>query len=153
MKAVEDRFDEKYITEPNSGCWLWTGWTRGKGYGVFTVDGVHVPAHRFSYERWVGKIPSGAVIDHLCRVPFCVNPQHLEAVTNQENVKRGALLKTHCPQGHPYSGDNLYLYNGRHRQCKTCRRDHGFRHFKKQRSDTGTAANTEASLTQKKVNP
>lgn len=124
----------KIATEPNSGCWLWTGTLNGNGYGEFyNGAGKKHLAHRISYQHYIGTIPSGKILDHTCRVRCCVNPQHLEPVTNQENVLRGALLKTHCPQGHPYSGDNLYLYKGKHRYCKTCIREHDARHQAKKR--------------------
>ena len=122
-KTALERFEDKYAPEPNSGCWLWLSSLRD-GYGTFRVGRKMVPAHRFSYEAQFGAVAEGLVLDHLCRVRCCVNPQHLEPVTNQVNVKRGAELKTHCPQGHPYSGENLYLYKGRHRICRKCTRLH-----------------------------
>lgn len=123
-KAVVDRFIDKVSPEPNSGCWLWTGSDTGPGYGQFWLNGKGVSAHRFAYELFVGKIPKGLVIDHLCRVGCCVNPVHLEPVTQAENVKRGLSgqhnrQKTHCPQGHEYSKDNTRIYNGK-RHCRVC---------------------------------
>ena len=88
--------------------------------------------HRFVYERLVGKIPEGLQIDHLCRVRHCANPAHMEAVTQRENILRGMspaaenARKTHCPQGHPYEGENLFTYNqGRFRRCRACDRERG----------------------------
>jgi len=110
-------------------CMEWLGKpTGGGGYGQFQ----RVPAHRWAYERWVGPIPAGLQLDHLCRNRLCVNPEHLEPVTCQENVLRGngtaARLArvTHCPKGHEYTDENTYLYQrGRlgqyHRACRTCR--------------------------------
>ena len=86
----QERFMDKVSPEPNSGCWLWTGYTL-KGYGRFGAGGRSagvVYAHRFSYEMHKGIIPVGLEIDHTCNVKSCVNPDHLEAVTHQENIQR-----------------------------------------------------------------
>lgn len=79
---IEDR---GYVT----ACWVWHGANNGLGYGVKTIGGKSVYVHRPYYECKYGIIPEGLEIDHLCRVPACVNPDHLEAVTRRENVRRG----------------------------------------------------------------
>lgn len=82
------------------------------GYGQFMHNYKNNRAHRISYEIHIGKIPETLVLDHLCRNPNCVNPHHLEAVTQGENTTRGNsisninIIKTHCPRGHPYSKEN-----------------------------------------------
>jgi hypothetical protein len=128
------RFEARTWPEPMSGCWLFDGGGSGKlGYGKHYMGrangrGVQVYAHRLSYEHHVGPIPEGLELDHLCRNPFCVNPQHLEPVTHLVNMQRGRTgwntrEKTHCPQGHPYEGDNLIAgRNGKYpaRRCRTC---------------------------------
>jgi len=83
-------FLSKISPEPNSGCWLWTGCCEEKGYATIYKDNWkgHRPAHRFSYETFVGPIPHGLHIDHKCRVRCCVNPDHLEPVTVAENNRR-----------------------------------------------------------------
>lgn len=122
------RFEEKFITEPNSGCWLWIGAIKNNGYGNFAYGNKFLLAHRFAYMALVGDIPNGYEIDHLCRVRCCINPDHLEAVTTRVNVLRSGSLsaknarKTHCPNGHPLSGDNLvghWLRKGM-RLCRIC---------------------------------
>lgn len=97
------------------------------GYGRLFAEGKNYQAHRLSYEVFVGPIPDGLFLDHLCRVTNCINPDHLEPVTPAENNKRGNgasginARKTHCKRGHPLSGDNLYFYGDRKaRQCRRC---------------------------------
>jgi hypothetical protein len=112
-------------------CWQWTKGKTNKGYGSFHPSkGSLVLAHRFSYELLVGPIPEGLVIDHRCRNRLCVNPDHLEPVTSGENTRRGFgistwnRIKTHCPQGHPYSAENTYLDPSRNgRRCRACARE------------------------------
>ncbi|WP_327169867.1 HNH endonuclease signature motif containing protein [Streptomyces subrutilus] len=117
-------------------CWLWQGATDRNGYGVFhhRQPGTNF-AHRLMYEALVGPIPQGLVIDHLCRVPACCNPDHLEPVTHAENVRRGrgvevsrrlAAARTHCPNGHLYE-DGSFRINERgpkkgRRRCLVCSR-------------------------------
>jgi len=105
------------------GCWIWRG-SRFKGYGCFSIGKRRTFAHRWAYEHWCGPIPAGLVIDHLCRVPACVNPMHLEPVTGAENISRGHhwyRSRTHCPRGHPYDAANTYRWRGG-RYCIACSR-------------------------------
>jgi hypothetical protein len=148
MKTLSERFEEKFTPEPNCGCWLWVGATSpsasGKHpYGIFTKDGKLRMAHRVSYEMAIGLIPDGLQLDHLCRMTLCVNPAHLEPVTPKENIRRGRtaeaarntqLSKTHCPHGHEYSGDNLYIKPNGRRECRQCVRDSGARYRAKQKA-------------------
>lgn len=126
------RFLEKTAPAAN-GCIEWTGGLNGVGYGQFYRGKKHagdtgkIYAHRWSYEFFVGPIPEGLHLDHLCRNPKCVNPEHLEPVTCRENLLRGTgvsarhAVKTHCPAGHPYAGDNLYRHPTKgQRYCRTC---------------------------------
>lgn len=109
-----------------SGCWLWTAALNSRGYPCFGIRGRSHLAHRVAYQALVGTIPAGLEMDHLCRVPRCVNPAHLEAVTREENVRREmvAILPTHCPRGHAYTAENTYVKhrsNGQiNRTCRTC---------------------------------
>jgi len=108
-------------------CWTWKGTTLN-GYGTFYDGKKSVFAHRQSYELIKGNIPDGLQLDHLCRNRLCVNPEHLEPVTCKENINRGNTGdnqrdKTHCPQGHPYSGENLRITSLGYRECRICSRE------------------------------
>ena len=110
-----------------SGCWEWTGGTKGRGYGSFRMDGRMQAAHRVSMLLHGREIPDGLVVDHICRNVRCVNPDHLRAVDQRTNVYENSdapakhnALKTHCPHGHPYSGANLILRKDQ-RVCRECK--------------------------------
>lgn len=89
----EQRFKDKVDQANPSDCWIWQGKDTGTGYGQFYVPDRRVLAHRWSYEHFVGPIPDGLHIDHLCRNRACVNPKHLEPVTAAENVRRAYLAR------------------------------------------------------------
>lgn len=129
MDSIEAMREEgRYIVDPDTGCWNWTGPLRGKGYGVLHINGKRFIAHRWFYERLVGPIPLGLCLDHLCRNKRCVNPAHLEPVTNRENVLRGIgetaqnSAKTYCPKGHEYTPENTRIGHHGSRQCRECDR-------------------------------
>jgi hypothetical protein len=131
---------DKYEVLPN-GCWRsfckpqLTGYVRvcrredGKKVGRML--------HRIFYELHKGPIPAGMTLDHLCRNRGCINPDHLEPVTQRENLMRSPLAparinseKTHCPQGHPYEGDNLVINNKGQRTCRICLNAAQARHYR-----------------------
>jgi hypothetical protein len=129
--AVLERLMEKVSPEPNSGCWLWTGCANRFGYGRFRIDGHMRVAHRVVYEAHKGSVPDGLVLDHLCRVRCCVNPDHLEPVTKIENDRRGISgavcaaryrAMTHCSNGHEFTPRNTRLFvDGEGITCRACR--------------------------------
>lgn len=75
------------------GCLIWTLTLTEKGYGRLNVNGIMIKAHRLSYTMFYGKIPKNKVIDHLCRNRACINPAHLQAVSNKTNIRRGKVVK------------------------------------------------------------
>lgn len=118
-------FWAKVAVNPDTGCWLWTASVRRRGYGRFGSKGDQRAAHRVAYEALVGPIPEGLQIDHLCRVTRCVNPEHLEPVTQRENVRRGhnsPATRTQCPHGHEYTASNTMVNCMGWRVCFTCNR-------------------------------
>ncbi len=114
-----ERFWSK--VDRSNECWFWLAYKDKHGYGQFRLNGKTAYAHRVSYEWHKGDIPPNKSIDHICRNPSCVNPQHLEVVTQLENVHRGVALKgtrTYCVNGH------LRAKEGKaHRSCKRCIND------------------------------
>ncbi len=126
--TTEQRFWEK--VEKTATCWLWTGALQPNGYGRFQ----NYLAHRYAYELLVGPIPSGLTIDHVktrgCKHRNCVNPAHLEPVTQKVNNARGVgaavtkarhAAKTHCKLGHEFTIENTYIKPDGRRSCKACK--------------------------------
>lgn len=123
--TIENIFKNIKITD----CWEWQGWINRAGYGELTIAGIKWRAHRWFYKFYKGEIPEGLDLDHLCANKRCVNPEHLEAVPHQVNIKRAydrMPRKTHCHNGHALEGKNLYVYTEKSgktwRGCKTCRK-------------------------------
>jgi HNH endonuclease len=157
---IEPRFTNKYAMDADTGCWVWIAATDKHGYGLFTKPAAiwkpgtarHWMAHRYCYEMHRGPIPEGLVLDHLCRNTSCVNPDHLEAVTHGENLRRGAgtgmdlwdgsppgvkakSLMTTCAYGHEYTEANTYRRPGTTwRQCRKCINDAVWRYEQRKRA-------------------
>lgn len=126
--STEDRFWSKVV--PTGFCWEWTGRTQKRtGHGRFSpTHSTTIGAHRFAYELLVGPVPDGQQLDHLCRNPPCVNPDHLEPVTARENVLRGFGItadqsrRIRCPAGHEYTPENTRVSKRGFRNCRACAR-------------------------------
>lgn len=124
------KFWERCMPEPMSGCWLWTGATSVQGYGVmWNGRQDQALAYRVAYLALRGELPAPPLqLDHLCRTRGCVNPAHLEPVTQRENILRGAspsaiaATVTHCPKGHPYDERNTKIRPDGSRECRVCHR-------------------------------
>lgn len=122
------------VTYEDDGCWLFEGAKSHDGYGKLNRGGQSeglVYAHVLAWEQAVGPIPEGMVLNHLCRVRHCVNPDHLEVTTVRGNLMHPDSLhpaavnsrKTHCPKGHPYDEVNTYVDRTGARHCRTCGRE------------------------------
>lgn len=124
-RPIIERLMERVVVT-DSGCWEFTGPRTSNGYGAIGREGGRgggvARTHRVAYEYYVGPIPIGLDLDHLCRNRICCNPEHLEPVDRRTNLLRG-LRKTRqltCKHGHPFDG-----HNGRQRTCSTCIRSRG----------------------------
>jgi hypothetical protein len=130
LELISQKFDVD-----DSGCWLWNRALTPKGYARYTFrDGWNQYSKSVPWlvhELVIGEVADDEEVDHLCKVRHCINPDHLEAVTHLENLRRADIFdvaqlhrnKECCPQGHEYNGDNLYVAPNGHRGCKECRRE------------------------------
>lgn len=121
----EHRARFRSMPRNENGCWLWTGPVMTSGYGYTSYRGRKEGAHRLSYRLFVGDIGLGLQTDHLCQIKLCVNPEHLEIVTQAENLRRRVpnqhARKTHCLRGHELIPENLLPVRSRRtRQCRLC---------------------------------
>lgn len=126
-KPWPERFWEKVDKCGDEECWPWLASLNDAGYGQIAIDGRPHRAHRVSYELMVGPIPDGLVLDHLCRNRQCVNPRHLEPVTDKINIQRAAPFRayeqrTSCPSGHEYTPENTRIDTEGYQRCRTCER-------------------------------
>lgn len=130
---VLERVMRRVAKDDESGCWIFAGCLNRTGYGQVTLsfEEGHALVHRVVYGRMVGPIPDGLVLDHLCRTPACCNPEHLEPVTQAENIRRGeaaesarlrAAERETCGRGHRWA-ENLHITPAGKRRCRACCRE------------------------------
>jgi HNH endonuclease len=128
MRTVADRIEASVTRVTETGCWVWQKALTELGYARIGLKGKARHAHKVSYETFVGPVPKGLELDHVCKVRCCVNPAHLEPVTRYENMRRSSVwqyrkVKTHCQRGHELVGDNVYTAPslGNKYLCRACK--------------------------------
>lgn len=138
---VTERIRANVIVDDN-GCWRWLLYKLPNGYGMIGMGhACKKYVHRVAHEAWKGPIPPGLVIDHLCRVRDCCNPEHLEAVTPSQNTMRGdtrpvrLAARSECSQGHEYTPENTRMRKDNNgRRCVTCVRESSRRNYERKRA-------------------
>lgn len=126
-RSLLERLLTKFAVNPDTLCWEWTGAKYRSGYGSIGCEDRRgsMYAHRAMYEALVGEIPESHQVDHLCFNKACVNTDHLEPVTPQENVRRAAhrmRRDDHCRNGHPRTEESTYMPPDGARECAICKR-------------------------------
>lgn len=143
-----ERFMSFVHINQQTGCWEWQGYVKPAGYPFFSVKKKTIQAHRWAYEYFKKDTIGPLTIDHLCRVKHCVNPDHLEKVTIQENLNR-RLVKQCCPHGHDMKTFGV-VYERKQkgkkilqRVCKICSRRHQ-KEFRERIMNAGRSTFTSA---------
>jgi len=149
MEKLMERFEDKYIPEPMSGCWIWTARVSPAGYGQASYKRKSTFAHRLAWTLFRGPIPEGLCVLHKCDNPPCVNPEHLFIGTQIENIRdcvakgrinreaagmaRAAQQRAQqiCKHGHSLA--DAHVYQGR-RRCRVCQADYCRRYYQQRKS-------------------
>lgn len=153
-QPLEQRFWRR--VEKTDTCWIWTGGRGAREYGIFNYPGGQ-KAHRYSYELHNGEIPDGLTVDHVCFNPPCVNPEHLQLLTLEENSRRQQSKEwTHCRNGHEFTTENTVpvvygLPDGRQRftrRCRKCTNDSSSAWRRQKRRERGLKPHPSSTKTQ-----
>lgn len=128
----------KYITDrveiDSNDCWNWTLFRDRQGYGYAHINRKRQASHRVSYTAFIGPIPEGYHVDHVCWNPACCNPNHLQVLTASDNCRRlRKALMTHCIHGHKFEGRNLIIRNSGSRVCRECMNTNARRYQQRKR--------------------
>ena len=126
-----DRVMEKVSIDPDTDCWLFTGSLIWSGYGSAGFGGKTYLTHRLTYQFWIGPIPAGMELHHLCGRRHCCNPDHLQPVSHREHT---GGKRAFCRRGHPLATENAYESPSGRRYCKTCAQASRKRGARKQRN-------------------
>ena len=126
LKPVLERFLDKISISP-SGCWEWDKCLTKGGYGQIRIKGKTEYTHRFVFAYYHGELNPNLTINHKCRNRRCCNVNHLEEITNEENLRIGLHKnqnsnKTHCNNGHEFTKENTYIRPNGARNCRVCQR-------------------------------
>lgn len=139
LRSVDGRVPRRIWqrVDPVGTCWIWRG-SLWAGYAVAWIEGKTRSLGPWLFRQMVADYDTALHLDHLCRVPACINPTHREPVTPRENQMRAPesitainARRTHCTHGHPFSVENTYVDHKGHRYCRAC---HRLRQFKRNRA-------------------
>lgn len=151
ISGLPGRIADKIYVAPD-GCWLWMGYRSVLNYGGVRWDGRSQRAHRVVYQLIKGPISKGLTLDHRCRNPPCVNPDHLLPMSLWENTRLGNAptslnaRKTHCIHGHDLTDAKVVIRDGTpRRKCRTCSRIRSNEHYARVRAARKLSANGEAA--------
>lgn len=152
VEMLPPRFGPKIAVNTQSGCWEWVAYVDPRGYGRLSWHNRPGYGHRAVYELLVGPIPAGLTLDHLCRVRRCVNPAHLEPVTNRENLARGkapsaatirAFDSGRCIRGHDVTQPDALRVDAGGRRCVECLREYNAARYKPRKPHTDRSAHAD----------